>query len=425
MFSKTALSIICLAAAATAQTAIDYSKQVGATDDGRFRPSPVKEGWKRVHLMPTHPSSHASNLLALKNGDLLCVWFSGTWKAIPMSGIVMARLPKGSKQWDKTAAHRPSRRRVLSESGVVSSTRWRALAHPHHARGWRRPGQCQGLVMKSSDGGKTWTTPAVLFEQPGAFVRQPLLVMPNGDWMLPMYFTPSRGITTGAETNYSVVKISSDRGAHRKDCAIPESNGYVQPNVVRLSGKYVAFFRSRFADYIYKSTSSDGCTWAPPQKTELPNNNSSIQATKLANGHLVMAFNDVGSVVTKGKPQAGPRKPLSVALSEDGGETWGWVRDLETGVPRAGELPPDPGTRKSRDARNTHIPPSPKPPTAASTWPIPIAATLSRQSGSRRAGSRPEPPSERLKAILRSSFACRAVYPLFRMNSIVWAIPSS
>jgi predicted neuraminidase len=52
---------------------------------------------------------------------------------------------------------------------------------------------------------------------------------------------------------------------------------------------------------------------------------------------LVIAFNNVRAVVTKGKPQTGPRKPLSVALSEDGGETWGWVRDLETGIPRAGD----------------------------------------------------------------------------------------
>lgn len=48
-----------------------------------------------------------------------------------------------------------------------------------------------------------------------------------------MYFTPSRGITIGAEMNYSVVKISADKGSHRKDCSIPASNGYVQPEIVR------------------------------------------------------------------------------------------------------------------------------------------------------------------------------------------------
>ena len=42
---------------------------------------------------------------------------------------------------------------------------------------------------------------------------------------------------------------------------------------VRLkNGKYVAFFRSRFADHIFRATSDDGKTWTSPHATELPNN---------------------------------------------------------------------------------------------------------------------------------------------------------
>jgi predicted neuraminidase len=183
------------------------------------------------------------------------------------------------------------------------------------------------LVTKSSDGGKTWTTPVVLFGQPGAFVRQPLVVMPNG----------------GAETNYSAVRISSDQGSHWKECVIPDSNGYVQPSVVRLEdGRYLAFFRSRYADFIYRSTSEDGCTWTAPGKTRLPNNNSSIQVTKLRNGHLAIAVNNGHAVVTRCKPQTGPRKPLSAALSQDGGETWPRVRDIETGIATGRALPGNP-----------------------------------------------------------------------------------
>jgi predicted neuraminidase len=31
-----------------------------------------------------------------------------------------------------------------------------------------------------------WSEPAVLFSTPGAVVRRPVLIMPNGDWLLPM-----------------------------------------------------------------------------------------------------------------------------------------------------------------------------------------------------------------------------------------------
>ncbi len=340
-----------------AQNASVSPKPLGSPADGRFRPSALP-GIEETYLTPVFASSHAANLLMLKSGDLLCVWFSGSREGDSDVGIMMARLPKGSKQWSEPQRidHHPGesyQNPVLFQA--PNGALW--LIHTTQPAG-QGQANAKVLLTKSADGGKTWTTPAVLFDQPGAFVRQPLVTMSNGDWMLPMYFTPSRGITKGAESNYSVVKISGDQGTHWKDCAIPDSNGYVQPNIVRLQyGRYLAFFRSRYADYIYKSASNDDCTWTAPQKTQLPNNNSSIQVAKLTNGHLVIAFNNVRAVVTKGKPQTGPRKPLSVALSEDGGETWGWVRDLETGMPRAGELLPN-SIKKDESGREEYSYPS-------------------------------------------------------------------
>jgi predicted neuraminidase len=153
-----------------------------------------------------------------------------------------------------------------------------------------------------------------------------------------MYYTPTKGITTGATSNYSVVKISRDQGKTWKECKIPHSEGLVQPSVVRITGeRYLMFLRSRYADWIYESISHNGCTWTIPKPTKLPNNNSSIQAVRLTDGHLVIAFNNINSTMIRGKPQTSPRKPLSVALSEDNGKSWPWVRDLETGRPGRNE----------------------------------------------------------------------------------------
>ncbi len=314
----------------------------GFSADGKYR-APGAQGIEEAYLMPIFASSHAANLLELKNGDLMCAWFSGTWEGNSDVAIVLARLPKGSSQWSKP--------RVVDHHAGESYQNPVLFQAPdgtlriYHTTQPAGEGQANAKVLmtESRDGGAHWSAPAVVFDLPGSFVRQPLLVLPNGDWMLPMYVTPSRGITTNAETNYSLVKISSDGGAHWKDCSIPESNGYVQPDVVRVGSQYKAFFRSRFADFIYESASSDGCAWTPPRKTKLPNNNASIQVAKLANGHLVLAFDNVGSVIADGKPKAGPRKPLSAALSKDGGATWGWVRDLETGL-----AAPEPGIDPTR-----------------------------------------------------------------------------
>jgi len=326
---------------------LNYDKELGSPADGRFRPN-ASAGWREAYLPVAFPSSHSANLLQLRNGDLLCFWFSGTWEGESDVGIVVSRLAKGSQQWSapQVVDHRPGesyQNPVPFEA--PDGTVW--LIHTTQPAG-RGQAKSNVLVAKSRDGGKTWAPPTVLFDNPGAYVRGALLITPKGDWMLPMYVTPSVGILQGAESNYSVVKISSDKGASWQECAIPDSKGLVQPTVVRLNdGTYKAFFRSRWADFIYQSTSRDECSWAPPQKTLMPNNNSSVQAAKLANGHLVIAFNNASAPKPDKTPQAGPRKPLTVALSADNGQTWPWVSDVEAGVPDGRELPSNPLSKDS------------------------------------------------------------------------------
>jgi predicted neuraminidase len=140
---------------------------------------------------------------------------------------MMARLPKGSKRWSEPQRidHHPGesyQNPVLFQA--PNGALW--LIHTTQPAG-QGQANAKVLVTKSADNGKTWTTPAVLFDQPGAFVRQPLVTMSNGDWMLPMYFTPSKGITKGAETNYSVIKISGDQGS-RTSCGC--KTGFTWPS---------------------------------------------------------------------------------------------------------------------------------------------------------------------------------------------------
>ncbi len=91
----------------------------------------------------------------------------------------------------------------------------------------------------------------------------------------------------------------------------------------------IAFFRSRYADWVYKSESSDGCSWTAPHATTLPNNNASIQAIALQNGHLAMIFNNTQAELKPERADTASRRILSIAISEDGGETWPRIRDVE------------------------------------------------------------------------------------------------
>jgi predicted neuraminidase len=286
----------------------------------------------RTALLPAiYPSSHAANLLVLRNGDVLCFWFSGTWEGHSNVGIVVSRLPKDSMTWSKPILIDREAGRSFQNPVPFEDAHGRIwLFHTSQAAGMGQA-NAEVLDVRSHDGGHTWSQPKVLFAKAGSFTRQPMVVVSDGTWLLPMYYTPSAGITKGAASNYSVVKISKDEGKRWNECLIPDSDGLVQPSVLKLGAtSYVAFFRSRYADWIYRSTSSDGCHWVPPQPTELPNNNSSMQAVRLADGHIAMAFNNSSGPERVRKPQTGARVPLSVAISNDDGKTWTSVRDLET-----------------------------------------------------------------------------------------------
>ena len=305
--------------------------------DGVVRQSPVA-GLREAYLPAIFPSSHAANLLQLTDGTLLCFWFSGTWEGESGVAIVMSRLRPGSDHWSKpTVVDQQSGKSFQNPVGFEASRTELWLLHSSQDAG---AGEANAHVewLKSHDNGRTWSARTTLFDAPGAFTRHPLVVLSKESWLLPMYFSSSRQTANGIESNYSVTQITTDGGRTWTQCDMPGTGGLIQPSVLKLkSGEYVAFFRSRSADFIYRSTSSNGCAWSEPQKTILPNNNSSIQAVALQNGDIVMAFNNTRAHIVAGKPLNAARKPLTVAISPDGGIAWPWARDIEVGRPGVGE----------------------------------------------------------------------------------------
>ncbi len=306
----------------------------------------ASQGYKEAYLPIIYPSSHAANLLQLKNGDLLCVWFSGTWEGESGVGIVLSRLPKGKQQWTKPQLIDNKAGESYQNPVVFEDPKGKV--HIYHTTQGAGAGEANSKVLEvvSTDHGMTWSAPTVLFEKGGSFTRHPLLVLKDGRWLLPLTYVTSKGIGEGAETNYSAMKLSQDEGKSWKECIVSDSFARVQPTVVMVGPAFVSFFRDRASDWIYRSSSKDGCQWTKPEPTTLPNNNASVQAFRLANGHIVMVFNNSHADRSGAKPVQGLRKPLSIALSDDGGVSWRFVRDIETGRPGYGaneQKPKTPG----------------------------------------------------------------------------------
>lgn len=343
--SATALSAQQAHSKTPPQTAL-VDPHVAKMADGVIRRNEAA-GVSEAYLPILFPSSHAANLIQLKNGDVLCFWFSGSWEGSSGVGIVMSRLAKGAKRWGPTTlidSHNGE-----SYQNPVPFQAPDGTLHLFHTTQQADAGEANAHVLHlvSTDNGKTWKGPEMLFPQAGAFTRHPLLVLPDHSWLLPMNYVTSKGIGAGAETNYSVIKLSKDEGRTWKECPMPGSMGKVQPTVVMLAPNHlVAFLRSRASDFIYTSSSSDGCHWSEARPTALPNNNASVQAFRLHDGNIVMVFDNSSADRSGPKPIAGLRKPLSIAMSEDGGKTWKYVRDIERGRPGFGEAqqrPKEPG----------------------------------------------------------------------------------
>lgn len=326
--------------------------------DGKVVPVEHREQYYNAMLPSDYPQNHASNLLVLPNGDLLCTWFAGTQEGVSDISILCSRLRKDSNEWEPAVklSNDPER----SEQNPVlfldpDNTLW--LLWTAQLAG----NQDTAIVRyrKSFDMGETWQDIDVLIDKPGTFIRQPIVVLPNGNWLLPIFnCTIKPGEKWVGNYDTSSVKLSEDKGQTWRDVDVPESLGCVHMSVALLkNGSLIAVYRSRWADSIYQSYSHDnGETWSAPVPTELPNNNSSIQLTALNNGDLAMVFNNMSAEgatdrrsslydeiedssdakepeIIDGKSAfwGAPRAPMSLAISKDDGASWSIVANLDEG----------------------------------------------------------------------------------------------
>lgn len=306
------------------------------------------------HLAAFMPAAttqcHASNLLLLKNEDLLCAWFGGSQEGKPDISIYTSRLKKGSDTWSDAEqmsfdATRSEQNPVLSE--LPSGHLWLMYTS-------QQAGNQDSAVVKrrvSTDGGKTWSEPEVVFPEQGTFIRQNLVFLPNGAWVMPIFKCRTEpGTRWVGHDDISALQVTKDEGRTWRQIVVPNSTGAVHMQIRPLkSGAYVALYRSRWADHIYLSRSQDGLAWSEPRATQLPNPNSGICFDIMPSGRVVLLYNDSSREKATGRREGlyddvaeegdnranqdskhagkeafwgAPRAPLCMGWSDDDGSTW-------------------------------------------------------------------------------------------------------
>lgn len=252
------------------------------------------------------PSCHASTIVETPSG-LVAAWFGGTHERHPDVGIWVSRHENG--RWTP-----PVEVANGVESPTVRYPTWNpVLFRPKdgplllfHKVG-PSPSTWWGMMMTSTDDGRTWSTPRRLPDGILGPIKNKPVQLPNGDLLC-------GSSTEGAEGWRVHFERTSDLGqTWVRTPALNDGKtiAAIQPSIlIHGPERLQALGRTR-QGRIFEIWSHDGGrTWEPMRLTPLPNPNSGTDAITLKDGRHLLVYNHAA------RPQM--RTPLNVAVSPDG-----------------------------------------------------------------------------------------------------------
>ncbi|MGB3589158.1 MAG: sialidase family protein [Tunicatimonas sp.] len=271
------------------------------------------------------PQCHASTVLRRSDGQFLVAWFGGTEEKDDDVGVWLAI--GRPDQWTK-----PKEVAKIREDPHWNPVLFQAPDETIYLyfKVGKEIDHWETWVITSADGGNSWSeaTELVADDKGGRGpVRNKPIILSDGTWLAGASHEDNRVWNAFADR-------STDGGKTWKMSEYLEVNrdsldgeGIIQPTLWESEPGMVHMLLRSSAGYVYRSDSEDyGQSWSPVYRTELPNPNSGIDLTQLADETLALAYN-------RDNENWGARAPLTIALSTDNGQTWPRVLDIDTGDP--------------------------------------------------------------------------------------------
>ena len=273
---------------------------------------------------------HPASITELQNGDLYLVYYGGSGEYADDAAVFGTRLRKGERKWSapKTITPRPKE----PEGNAVV---WQApdgvvwlFSVTRHGPTWS---SSRIVARVSHDGAQTWQKPVPLTTEDGIMVRSKPIVVPGGDSLLPIYHETGQDREwVGPNTVSLFLRYEIKTKRWTESNRIRSRLGNLQPAVALLGDNDLVCYCRRGGNYeprtdgyLVRSESHDGGrTWSPGKDSAFPNPNAAVDFLHLANGHLLLVYND----------SMNQRTPLTAALSTDNDRSYPYRLNLAHGA---------------------------------------------------------------------------------------------
>lgn len=251
--------------------------------------------------IPDAPAHHCSTIAEAANGDLLVVWYGGSYESADDQALFLSRRRRGTRAWSppevliRNSAQPPGNAVVFRAGSNRIGIVWCRMEASRPLRrggGWS---QTRLLMRTSEDNGATWSQDELFLGGLLEGLRNVPITRTSGELLLPLGHS-----------------FAATRDQGRTWEHLGAVTGGSQPTVVeRADGSLLTLLRE--GPRIWQTESRDGGRqWSQATATALKNPDAGIAMTRLRNGNLVLVFNDSET----------DRTPLSMARSLDEGRTW-------------------------------------------------------------------------------------------------------
>ncbi len=261
------------------------------------------------------PSSHASTLIMMDNGEILAAWFGGKHEKNDDVDIWYSR--RNSKGWSKPE-------RITAAEDIAH---WNPVLYKKEDgtvvlffKVGKEIADWQTYYVTSDDCGRTWTQPKELVEGDTSGGRGPVknkaIRLMSGRIIAPSSSEKNKDWKSFVDISDDDMKTWRKTDFIERPTRYGKIVGMIQPTLWESEPDCVHMLLRTNSRYVFRSDSTDGGeTWCKAYKTGLFNNNSGIDVVKADDGTLYLISNPV-------KENWGERTPLTVVVSKDNGKTW-------------------------------------------------------------------------------------------------------